>query len=143
MARIALNIFKEHPILGIGPGTLQQNLPNYVSEGIDKNWNIPHLHSNVLQNLAEKGLLGLIAWVLIYIKWLLDSCIAFYKKQFNDLGLAAGSIAAVIAFLITGLFEYNFGDSEILMIILFIMALPYSIRKNHTVNLEEAIKDIK
>jgi O-antigen ligase len=143
MARIALNIFKEHPILGIGPGTLQQNLPNYVSDGIDKNWNIPHLHSNVLQNLAEKGLLGLIAWVLIYIKWLLDSCIAFYKKQFNDLGLAAGSIAAVIAFLITGLFEYNFGDSEILMIILFIMALPYSIRKNHTVNLEEAIKDIK
>lgn len=143
MMRIAINIMKKHPLLGIGPGMLQQKLPEYVSEGIDKNWNIPHLHNNILQNAVDKGLLGLIAWLGIYIKWLFDSLVGFHRKEYRDIGLAAGSIAAIIAFLVAGLFEYNFGDSEILMIILFIMAIPYATRINHSANLVEAKNDIK
>jgi hypothetical protein len=35
-----------------------------------------------------------------------------------------GALAALIGFLVAGLFEYNFGDSEILMLVFPIMALP-------------------
>ena len=34
-------------------------------------------------------------------------------------------IAAVAAFLTAGLFEYNFGDSEVVMMVYFLMALPF------------------
>ena len=37
---------------------------------------------------------------------------------------AAAGIAAVAAMLAAGLFEYNFGDSEVLMLFLIIVTLP-------------------
>ena len=40
--------------------------------------------------------------------------------------LAAGGLAAVAAMLAAGLFEYNFGDSEFLMLFLVLVTLPYA-----------------
>jgi hypothetical protein len=41
-------------------------------------------------------------------------------------GLVIGSIAAITGFLIGGLSEYNFGDSEVVMVAWTIMALPWA-----------------
>ena len=41
-------------------------------------------------------------------------------------GLVIGSIAAITGFLIGGLSEYNFGDSEVVMVAWAIMALPWA-----------------
>ncbi|HLQ65614.1 MAG TPA: hypothetical protein VK123_00100 [Candidatus Limnocylindrales bacterium] len=41
-------------------------------------------------------------------------------------GLFIGSIAAITGFLIGGLSEYNFGDSEVVMVAWTIMALPWA-----------------
>jgi hypothetical protein len=38
---------------------------------------------------------------------------------------AIGSSAVLAAFLTAGLLEYNFGDSEILILLLFFMTVPY------------------
>ena len=38
--------------------------------------------------------------------------------------LPAAGLAAVTALLTAGLFEYNFGDSEVLMLFLIIVTLP-------------------
>jgi hypothetical protein len=34
-----------------------------------------------------------------------------------------------VAVLAAGLFEYNFGDSEVLMFVLLMSALPYALRR--------------
>jgi hypothetical protein len=39
-----------------------------------------------------------------------------------------GSLAALVAFLVGGLFEYNFGDTEVLLVALVLMALPFALR---------------
>jgi hypothetical protein len=39
--------------------------------------------------------------------------------------LVVGSIAAVAGFLVGGLTEYNFGDSEVVMVAYTVMALPF------------------
>jgi hypothetical protein len=38
--------------------------------------------------------------------------------------LAAGGLAALAAFVVAGLFEYNFGDSEVITLLLLILTLP-------------------
>ena len=48
-------------------------------------------------------------------------------KRFSDgtqRALASAALAAVTALLDAGLFEYNFGDSEVLMTFLIIVTLP-------------------
>jgi len=39
-----------------------------------------------------------------------------------------GSLAAVVAFLVAGLFEYSFGDTEVLLVAMALMALPFALR---------------
>jgi hypothetical protein len=40
--------------------------------------------------------------------------------------LAAAALASVAAMLAAGLFEYNFGDSEFLMLLLVLITLPFA-----------------
>jgi hypothetical protein len=40
--------------------------------------------------------------------------------------LAAGALAALAAMLAAGFFEYNFGDSEFLMLLLVLITLPFA-----------------
>jgi len=42
---------------------------------------------------------------------------------------AAAAFALLVAVLVAGLFEYNFGDSEILMFLLLVSSLPYALRR--------------
>lgn len=136
MATIALNIIKKHPVLGIGHGILSNQLQYYVSEGIDKNWRIPHLHNNILQIAADSGLLGLISWLILFLKWFYDSLLFYFKNKTHYPDLVVSAIATVFAFQIAGLFEYNFGDSEILTLILFIMTIPYALA--HSIPAQQA-----
>ena len=50
-------------------------------------------------------------------------------RRFNlsaDRFLPAAALAAIVAMLTAGLFEYNFGDSEFLMLFLIIVTLPFT-----------------
>ncbi len=42
---------------------------------------------------------------------------------------AAATLGVLVAVMVAGLFEYNFGDSEVLMFILLMSALPYALRR--------------
>src|SRR5436309_3036903 len=44
--------------------------------------------------------------------------------------LVLGSMAAIAAFLVAGLFEYNFGDTEVLLVALALMALPFIVQRD-------------
>jgi len=43
--------------------------------------------------------------------------------------LPATGLAAVVAMLAAGMFEYNFGDSEFLMLFLILVTLPFAAGK--------------
>jgi hypothetical protein len=42
----------------------------------------------------------------------------------------AGAMGMLTAVMIAGLFEYNFGDSEVLLLVLLATAIPYSLRRS-------------
>ena len=42
------------------------------------------------------------------------------------------ALGAMTGFCVAGFFEYNFGDSEVLLLLLFIVSLPYGMHERRT-----------
>ena len=131
MWRSGLTMWRQHPVLGVGPGGVKREYESYaLPEAVKKRTG--HVHNTPLQILVERGVLGLAAWVWIWA--------AFYARGIRLLrrlpsearqerALVAGSLAAITGFLIAGLSEYNFGDSEVVMVAWALMALPWAVEK--------------
>ena len=85
----------------------------------------PHLHNVPLQIAAERGLPALAAW-LAFIAILLSSIWPERLYIGEQRFLAAVGLAAVISMVAAGMFEYNFGDSEFLMLFLMLVTLPFA-----------------
>ena len=84
-------------------------------------------HNNVIQIGAELGLLGLGFWLAIWISWFVRVKRSYARLDESDRAnrtVIAGCLAAMVAFQVMGLFEYNMGDSEVAFLALFVFALP-------------------
>ena len=128
MWRTGVLMIRDHPWLGVGVKMPEARFREYRVPEFPRE-RVAHLHSDVMQITAERGFIGLGAWLLIWI--------AFYTRLFGlrarvkaaatplTEAVWAWSGAAVAAVLVGGLFQYNFGDSEIIMIVYFAMGLPF------------------
>jgi O-antigen ligase len=118
-----LRMVKAHPVLGLGPNMVQPFYAQY-READAVNAVNPHLHNVPLQIAAERGLIALAAWL-----WFVVALVAALWKMLRDNHqklLAATALATVVAMLGAGMFEYNFGDSEFLMLFLVLVTLPFA-----------------
>ena len=84
------------------------------------------MHNNLAQIAAERGVLCLAAWLWFVGLSLVGSAREIAKNRVDALprALAAGAFATLLAGVVAGLFEYNFGDSEFQMLFLFVMSIP-------------------
>jgi O-antigen ligase len=126
MLRIGERMILKHPLTGVGPNMVQRQYADYKGSdslvGPDGVTHInPHLHNDLLQIAAERGLPALALWLWFVVALVRDLWRRFHAGQRE---LAATALATVIALLTAGLFEYNFGDSEVLMLFLTIVTLP-------------------
>ena len=123
MLRAGGQIVRAHPLTGVGPDMVERAYPAYrVPEAVMET--TPHLHSVPMQIAAERGLpaLGLWAWFIAVAA--LDLWRLF--RSARERWLPAAGLAAIVAMLGAGLFEYNFGDSEFQMLFLFLLTLPFA-----------------
>jgi O-antigen ligase len=125
-ARAGAKIVADYPLLGCGPNTVSmvfQNPKYGLSEMAKRN---VHLHSNVMQIAAERGVVTLLAWLAFVITAFI-SLLKLARKRGNPARpLAAGALAALSAFFAAGFFEFNFGDSEVSTLLLIILTLPFA-----------------
>jgi len=89
----------------------------------------PHLHNVPLQIAAERGLPAFGVW-LWFVTALGVSLFRLFRQNADDRLLAAAGLAAVVAMLAAGFFEYNFGDSEFLMLFLVLVTLPFAANRD-------------
>jgi O-antigen ligase len=127
MLHIGERMIRARPLTGVGPNMVQRLYVEYRGSdalaGPDGVVHInPHLHNNLLQIAAERGLPALALWLWFMVVLIRDLGRRFAAGRHR--ALAAGALATVIALLVSGLFEYNFGDSEILMLVLAVVTLP-------------------
>ena len=123
MIEIGARIVKDRPLTGVGPNMIPRVYAEYRPDYAINQVN-PHLHNVPLQIAAERGLPALAIWLWFVIA-LLAAHVRLFRKQADKVP-AAAALAAVAAMLAAGLFEYNFGDSEFLMLFLVLVTLPFA-----------------
>ncbi len=120
-------IFKDYPLTGCGFRCVDLINSQYPDPtGHIKRYR--GMHNNFIQLAVDTGILGLTAWLGIWICFfrLLYCKVKALKRDPPDCWIVFGSAAAAIAFLAGGCFETNFYDSEVAMVLFFIMALPFA-----------------
>jgi O-antigen ligase len=125
MLTMGRHMVSDHPLFGVGPDMIKHvyaDYLKYVSNPVHPlNF---HLHNVPMQIAAERGLPALAAWL-----WFVAVALRDLWRQLRRgpaRAIAGAGLAAVVAMLVAGLFEYNFGDSEFLMLFLGLITLPYA-----------------
>jgi len=122
MIRTGFRIIKKDPLTGVGPDMVIKVYASYRDPNAVQQLN-SHLHNVPLQIAAERGLPALAVWMWFIVVLVRD----FVKNRMNaDPSLTYGALAVTVAMVTAGMFEYNFGDSEFLMLFLVLVTLPYA-----------------
>ncbi len=124
-----LEVFLDHPLVGVGPGNLRRVYPEYRHP--DDPWlehrRFTHVHNDLIQIAAERGGPALLAWLWLWVVFFVRAGAVHRRLASADhetRALTAGSMAAITGFLVMGLFEYNWGDTEVMTLAHLVMALP-------------------
>ncbi len=144
MWRSGLAMMQDYPWTGVGMGVMREMEKRYRAPDapLSPERRLSHLHNNAVQISAELGLVGLGWWVAIWVTFLWQGWQIYRHVKRPDRrakasngqtqALVVGSLACVVGFLTAGLFEYNFGDSEIVTLLYFVMALPFLVPWSET-----------
>jgi len=130
--RTGLEMIRAHPWFGLGPEEVKLQFNSYVPADIPRplpeGW-YGHLHNIYLQYAAERGIptMLLMLWMLGQILWDCLRGVWRLPPGRSDLRFVLhGAIAVVIATMISGIFEYNLGDSEVLTMFLVVTGCAYA-----------------
>lgn len=106
----AWNMFKDHPVLGVGLGQYKDNYQQKYISPKAKEPNLEHAHNNFMQMLAENGMVGFLGFMAMftYIIWY------NFRKFLTSKNIYSIAICAVsITLLLQGFTEFNFGNSAV------------------------------
>ena len=123
MLQAGVAIVRDYPFTGVGPDMVRRVYPEYRVAGAVQENNL-HLHNVPMQIAAERGIPALLLWCWFVVAALLG--LRPLLERGRNRVLAATAVAVIVAMLTAGMFEYNFGDSEFLMLFLVLVTLPFA-----------------
>lgn len=125
MLHAGLEMARDHPILGLGPGLVQPSYTEYRSEEAPPR--IPHLHNNLVQIAAERGIAGVLVYAAILGVFALHVWRAFATADQLSRPPIIGCLMAVAGVTAAGFFEYNWGDAEVWIVTLVSLSAPFAL----------------
>ena len=123
VARVGLSRIPLHPVFGHGMDAMKRHWNEWGFPGKD----MLHLHSTPLQLAFDRGLPMLLLWL-----WLMfalfrqiakDERIASDLSDTNTYGILLGALGGLTGFLASSLVNYNYGDSEAVMLFWWLMGV--------------------
>jgi len=131
MWEASLDVIADYPWTGCGYNCLYLIHDQYPQHAILQKFYY-NLHSNLIQITVDLGFLGVAAWLSLWIGYFIILIRRYRNCPQNSTfrWIILGSAAVVISFLFCGIFETNFYDSEVVMVLYFIMALPFVASNN-------------
>jgi O-antigen ligase len=132
MLHTGLRIVRDRPLFGVGPRMIEQSVYDYGANPKILPCFYQHLHNNVIQLAAERGIPALAFWIWFMLQVVWDHGRWFLRLRSSgrteDLAYPALALTAVTSLCVAGLFEFNFGDSEVLALFLTLVAGAYLAR---------------
>jgi len=130
MARAGWKMFREHPWFGVGPQRVGIEFKAILdARGVTRPpFYIGHLHNNLIQLAAERGVFALTAFIWLMIELFIRLWRGSHVLA-DELGVRAvymAGVFSIVALVVAGMFEFNFGDSEVLILFLFLISAPYA-----------------
>ncbi len=103
--KVGFEIFKDHPLFGVGPRNVRQVFNQYYGELIEGERDWSNLHNLFIHQLAERGLIGLSALLYLFASfWGL----AWRWFKENPSALSLWALAGLSAFFLMNLTETSF-----------------------------------
>jgi putative inorganic carbon (HCO3(-)) transporter len=127
MLDVGLRMIRNHPLFGVGPERIRKEFPGYYRGSSLDTFYYGHLHNNFLQLAAERGLLCLAAFIWFLLELYRGLIGIFRRSDSSARWIPLSALAALTGFVVGGLTEYNFGDSEVLILLLFIVSVPFAV----------------
>lgn len=121
MLEAGVEMIKDHPLLGVGPANVKEAYSLYKKSDAPRS-RPAHLHNNVVQLWAERGVLGLAAYLLLLALFLRE-CVRGWRGSPESRMWAEIGVAVTVGLAVAGLFEFNFGDTEVFYVMLDLYAL--------------------
>jgi O-antigen ligase len=118
-----LRVIPQHPLLGVGMDSAKRHWREWGFPGDY----ITHTHSTPIQIAMDRGLPALASYVWLIAVMMIVAWRGCRRSRegaddFGE-GVALGNFGALIGFSLSSLTNYNFGDSEALMLLLFVSGL--------------------
>ena len=121
--QVAPGLLRTHPF-GVGWKALRHEDLRKHSRHVQQGLN--HLHNNALQVAVDFGWLGLGAW----LAWMLAEGVRMARAWARrraaggpEAALALGVLCGFVGLMLVGVVEYNFGDTEIFMLLCLLWGL--------------------
>lgn len=120
-----------HLLIGVGMDSIKAHWREW---GLFDNGRLPvgHMHSNLLQLALERGVPVLILWLVlmaVYARMLWRLIRSNLIDDWIERGIVLGALGGLCGFVSSGIVHYNWGDSEVVMILYFIMGLTLAIHR--------------
>lgn len=123
----SFNIFKDHPIFGIGFG----NFPIFYQRYLKVTSEIfGHAHNDFLNVAVNAGIVGFLAFIFMWVVFLKNILRRYKEKRESySKALILGGILSVIAFLLASQFQCYYTAAICNMILFFVLGLSESIAR--------------
>ncbi|HJT67550.1 MAG TPA: O-antigen ligase family protein [Pyrinomonadaceae bacterium] len=123
VAQVGLSRIPLHPIFGHGMDAMKRHWNEWGFPGKD----MLHLHSTPLQLAFDRGLPMLVLWVWLMVVFWTDiarsQSRAADQSDTHTYGILLGGSGALTGFLASSLVNYNYGDSEVVMLFWWLMGV--------------------
>jgi O-Antigen ligase len=133
VARVGLSRIQIHPVFGHGMDAMQKHWNEWGFPGKD----MLHLHSTPLQLAFDRGLPMLALWlwmmILFWVNVVRAQGRAADMSDTNTYGVLLGASGALTGFLLSSVVNYNYGDSEVVMLFWWLMGVVMVLDVNDTI----------
>lgn len=126
MWQSAWNMFKDHPILGVGLGQYTKNYQQKYISPEAKEPQLGHAHNNFMQMLAENGIVGFAGFVIMFGYIIFKNLIDWFRTR-NVYSLMI--VSATVCLLLQGFTEYNVGNSAVIKMYWLVLGICVVLNK--------------
>lgn len=122
-----LEMWKDKPFFGFGDIDLYSSYSRYRTPDIDEP--AGHLHNTFIHLLVTMGAVGFVVVMFLFYKIVRMEFDVFSHHKQDPIvrSVALGAMAVFAGFLMNGIFEWNFGDHEIMVFVWFTVGLSLAV----------------